>query len=497
MIKKFIFISFFIIVKISNSNAYYDFDKKLELAFTSILALNFEEAERLLQQEKIEKPGNDLRLLYLNYINFLKTIISEDKSDFESFKINSSLFLNELNLNKSNSSSPFHLYVQSEILIQQALVRITFNEYIISAGEIRRAYKLIQKNKTLYPSFILNQKISGLLNAIVGSVPPQYQWIIKYAGMEGNISKGLVQLQELYEDVKSTSFHSYRPEILFYIGNIFLIFSVPMDTVLLFNEMDSMINKSPLITLVYSNILMKLGNNESALNILNSTLLKVSNQPFTYLYYKRGLVRLRKLDLSAKHDFQFFLIHHKGQSNIKSAYQKLAWISLIEGDTAMYVNNLKRCAQNGVLLNEDDKIAQDESKGEDLLNVFLLRARLFFDGGYYSNAMSEIAGKDIGIFPRYRDQLEVTYRLGRIMQMTRQTDKAITYFEMTIKNGISSKYYYAANSSLMLGLIHEEKRQIDLAKIYYQKCLLIKHKDYKSGIDQKALAGLERIKGMK
>lgn len=496
MIKKFIIISFFIIAEITNSYAYYDFDNKLELAFTSILAFNFEEAERLLQQEKIEKPGNDLRLLYHNYINFLKTFISEDKSDFENLKINSSLFLNELNRDKDNSTSPFHLYVQSEILIQQALVRFKFNEYIISAGEIRRAYKLIQKNKILFPSFILNQKISGLLNAIVGSVPPQYQWIIKYAGMEGDISNGLNQLQASYEKVETTPFQSYRPEILFYIGNIFLIFSMPMDTVLLFHEMDSMINKSPLISLVYSNILMKLGKNDSALHILNSSLIKVSTYPFTYLYYKRGLVRLRKLDLSAKQDFQFFLLHHKGKSNIKSAYQKLSWISLIEGDSAMYVYNLKLCAQNGVALNEDDKIAQDESKSEGFINVFLIRARLFFDGGYYANALSELAGKNIEVFPRHRDQLEVTYRLGRIMQMTKKSDKAIMYFEKTIKNGISSNYYFAANSALMVGLIHEEKKQIVLAKLYYLKCLSIKHKEYKNSIDQKALAGLERIKLM-
>ena len=54
--------------------------------------------------------------------------------------------------------------------------------------------------------------------------------------------------------------------------------------------------------------------------------------------------------------------------------------------------------------------------------------------------------------------------------MTGNTDKAIDYYEKTLKNGLSSEYYFAANSALMLGLIYEEKMQFGLAKKYFQKC---------------------------
>ena len=497
MIRKFVFISFCIFGVSAKSFAYYDFDSKLELAYSSILSFKFADAEKLLQQEKIEKPGNDLCLLYLNYIDFLKAFISEEKSDLENLKINSSIHLSQLNRDKSNSSSPFHLYVQSEILMQQALVRIKFNDYLISAGEIRKAYKLIQKNKILFPKFILNQKIFGLLNVIIGSVPPRYQWIVKYAGMEGNIATGLNQLQELYKSIETSPFHSYRSEILFYLGNIYSVFSMPIDSAFLLNQMFPLIPKSPLIAFVYSNIMTKTGNNEAALSALNSSIESNSSFPFVYLYYKRGIAKLRKLDLSSKHDFEYFLLHYKGLSNINSAHQKLAWIALIEGDTASYLTNLKHCRKNGVLFNEDDKAAFDESEEEEVINTFLMRSRLYFDGGYYSNSLSEITEKKIKNFPRYRDQLEVTYRLGRIMQMTGQKDKAIVYFEMTIKNGFSSDYYYAANSALMLGIIYEEEKQNEKAKIFYRKCLSMKHEEYKNSIDQKALAGLERIKSIK
>ena len=82
------------------------------------------------------------------------------------------------------------------------------------------------------------------------------------------------------------------------------------------------------------------------------------------------------------------------------------------------------------------------------------------------------------------------------MQMTGKKDKAINYFEMTIKNGLTSRYYFAANSALMLGQIYEEEKEKNKAEFYYKKCLSIKHEQYKNSIDQKALAGLARIKSM-
>lgn len=496
MIKKFFFISIIILSNSLNSFAYYEFDKKLDLAFSSILALHFTEAELLLQEEKTEKPGNDLRLLYLNYIDFLKAIITDGKAEFEILKNNSAIRLEELKKNKNNSSSPFHLFVESEILIQQALLRIKFNEYIISAGEIRKAYKLIHNNEKLFPGFILNKKISGILNVFVGSVPQQYQWIIKYAGMDGNITEGIRELRTLYLNIESTSFKSYQPEILYYLGSIYSSFSIPVDSFLLSNKTLASINSNPLVAFVYTNIFMKQGENEKALITLNSTLLQESNQSFIYLYYKRGLARLRKLDFSSSQDFEYFLIHYKGLNNVKSAYQKLAWVYLIKGDTIKYKENLKKCMENGVALNEDDKAAKEEAESSEIVNVYLLRARLFFDGGYYNLSLSEISERKIENFRHYHEQLEVTYRLGRIMQMTGKKDKAINYFEMTIKNGLTSRYYFAANSALMLGQIYEEEKEKNKAEFYYKKCLSIKHEQYKNSIDQKALAGLERIKSM-
>lgn len=476
---------------------YYEFDKKLEDAYSSIISLHFSKAELLLGEEKTEKPNNELVQLYSNYIDFLTAFISEDIKDFDILKKNTTKRIEGIVSNKGNSSSPFHLYVQAEMYIQLALVRIKFQENILSANEIYKAYKLIKRNEKLFPSFPLNKKISGLLNVVIGAVPSQYQWLTKFAGLQGSISVGLNELNEDYRNLELTEFKAYRTELLFYLGNIYSAFSLTPDSNNLLELMKPNAFENPLISYVYSGLLMKQGKNDDAIAIINNTLKSKSTYPLTVLYYKRGLARLRSMDFESSDDFSYFLNHYKGANHIKSSFQKLAWIFLIRGDTINYKNQLSHCTASGSILLEEDQEAYHEALSGDIPNVFLLKSRLYFDGGYYNQSLLEISGRKIEQFPRYKDQLEVTYRLGRIMQMTEQINKAIIYFEMSIKNGSSSRLYYAANSSLQLGLIYEERNDYEKARSYFRKCLSMEISEYKNSINQKANAGLDRIKNIK
>jgi tetratricopeptide (TPR) repeat protein len=163
-------------------------------------------------------------------------------------------------------------------------------------------------------------------------------------------------------------------------------------------------------------------------------------------------------------------------------------------DSGEYKKQMQFCLNEGNLVNEEDQSAQYEAENIGFVNTYLLRSRLLFDGGYYNNALSEITARKIEDFPKYNDQLEVTYRLGRIMQMNGKIEKAISYFKTTIKNGTSSESYFAANSALMIGIIYEERDQNQKAIAYFKKCLSMDYKQYKNSIDQKAKAGLDRIK---
>ncbi len=491
--KRFSFLICTLLLIYSNANAFFEYDSKLESAYRNILTLHFKEAELLLAQESIEKPDNDLTLLYHNYIDFLKVFLTEEKAHFDEFKRNAAYRIDRISEKDRSASSPFFLYALAEIYIQQALVRIKFQENMVAASEIRKAFKLIERNSKLYPSFVLNKKVNGFLHAIVGAVPAKYNWIVNLAGMEGSVSEGMQELQAAYEITGKGIYKNYRTEILFYIGTVHSVFSSSADSVALIGTMKNTALESPLIAYVYSNLMMKRGQNEESIWALDAAIDQKDVYPFTFLYYKRALCRLRKLDFSSAGDFNFFISNYSGMNNIKSAWQKLAWINLLKGDTAGYLKNMKSCISQGSALLDEDKDALNEATSGDFINVYLLRSRLYFDGGYYAKSLSELSGKDISNFPRFKDQLEITYRLGRIMQMTGHFDKAIHNFEITIKNGSSSPWHFAANSSLMLGRIYEDKNYFENALKYYKMCLSMDHEQYKNSIDQKAKAGIDRV----
>jgi len=56
-------------------------------------------------------------------------------------------------------------------------------------------------------------------------------------------------------------------------------------------------------------------------------------------------------------------------------------------------------------------------------------------------------------------------------------------------------YYFAANSSLQLGILYEQRGDFTQARLYYSKVLGMNFDEYQFSISNKAQAGLNRIKG--
>lgn len=484
----------FLILASKVSSAYYEFDDNLKSAYTSIISLDFEKSNLLLIQEKKEKPGNDLVVLYSNYIDFLKAFISEEEIYFNSFKKRSGENLKVLE-KEENLTSPFHQYAKAEILIQQALVKVKFREYVSAATDIRKAYRLIEKNKISHPSFLLNSKLSGFLDVVIGAVPREYHWLVEIAGMEGSVAQGTGDLKSLFKALEKTEYSCYREELLFYLSNLYTTFnSGEGDLIECMLYIRPYSENSTLMRFCTATILMKLGRNDDAYSFLKDPQNYMHGFPIDFMYYKLGMSKLRMLDLSASKDFEEFIKRFKGQNYLKSSYQKLAWIESLNNNSQGYYSYMAKCRTLGTAFIDEDKAAQSESAEVEMGNRILLRSRLLFDGGYYIKAQQELAGVSVDSFPKYKDQLEVTYRLARIYQKTGQEEKAIDLYQKTIDNGSAATFYFAANSALMMGILYEERKDLDKAESYFKKCLSMERHQYQNSIDQKAQAGLDRIK---
>lgn len=476
----------------SKAFALFEFNKNISEAYLFATRLQFLKSDTYLITEKKLKPENALIIFTEDYSAFLKIFISEEQASYDDYR--KKFDKNFSIIDKQNDNSPWYNYVKAEMLIHLALLEVKFNDKTAAAFNLRKAYKIASKNQSVFPSFELNKKQMGFLHSAVGAVPADYSWLINAAGMEGSIERGNDELNSCLILIASSSLKVFSEEILFSLSNIHNSFIKNNDKAnVLEKQIQPYISFSPLMQYCMITLLMKQGKNDDAIEIANKFSFDESYATLHFLNYKKGLLFLQKLDLSAEKYFRSFLLNFKGKNFVKATYQKLAWLNFLKGDEAQYFSNMALCKKIGNNLIDDDDSALKEAESNMLPNKNLLRARLLFDGGYYDDALKQIYAKPITEFPLYRDQLELSYRMARIYYMKKDLEKSAALFRLTLKNGTSSSMYFAANSALSLGQMSEERGNFTEAKKYFEQTLKIRHHDYQNSIDQKAKAGLDRI----
>ncbi|MFH1296647.1 MAG: tetratricopeptide repeat protein [Bacteroidota bacterium] len=478
----------------------YVFNKRCQEAYHEILNFRFDEANKLLHQESKQHPDNLIPLYLENYIDFFKLFTGEDKLMFELLKSNKSIRLDQLE--RGDKDSPYYRFCIAGIAVQWALVRLKFGEYTTAAFEIRRAYLLLKENEKRFPDFLPNQIGLGILHIIVGLIPAQYQWLANLAGLEGTISEGILELKYVlnYRD-DNPVFSLFKPEACYYLAFIDInLLNNKEESLSLIQRFDSdaflqKYQKSPLIIYAKSSIFMKNGRNSEVISLLHNYCASPDTYPFVFLYYLEGLARLNNLDTSAAIYLNRFVKEFTGINYIKSAYQKLAWVYLLQGDTLLYQAEIQKAGTRGNAIVDEDKQAYSEYNIGILPAIPLLKARLLYDGGYFSEAQKVLLNTPLDSYIRSKKDLtEYTYRMGRIYHATGNLSKAIQYYTATIKNGRYLPHYFAASAALNLGWIYEEQGNYLAADANYRLCASMNYTEYENSLRQKAKAGLSRLK---
>ncbi len=474
------------------AKGHYAFNSNCLNAYRFIFDFKFEQAQQLINAEKKTNPDNGIAWYLEHYLLFLKSFISEEANDFIALKNHRDAAFDFLD--KAAKNSPYHLYCKAEINLQTAFVKIKFKEYITGALEIRRAFKDLEENQRQYPDFAPNHKGLGIMHAFIGAVPTNYNWLLKLAGMHGTIQQGLFELEQLY---KATS----PPLSPYYFLNkeaqLVWLFSkqhLEKNNKEVLRILEAMPAPANAVEVFFAaNIYYNSARNDDVINVIGNLAHDNNGYKMYYLNFLKGLALLNKLDASARDEFTAYLKNFKGTSFVKASHQRLAWLCIINADTAGYKHHMLLCKTSGSDFNDEDKQALKEAADGIIPNTLLLKARLLFDGGYYPQALAMLAGKPIENFPTLRDQVEVTYRLARIYDKTQRTAKAKELYTQTIDNGKNLTYYFAANSCLQLGLMYENENDKSNAEKYYRLCLSLRNHEYQNSIDQKAKAGLNRL----
>ena len=462
-----------------------------------MMCLRFSKANAMMDTEKKLNSENQVPYIIENYIDFLKVMLGEEEKDFVHLKNNKDYRLQKIAAD--GKSSPWYLYSQSLVYLQSGVARIKFGEYVNASLDINRAYRLLIENKRLFPDFVMNKAGLGILHSLIGTVPAKYRWAVRSLQFEGTIPEGNSEIKEAYLQVTSDpQLHFLLPETAFLLSFVTLNLSADIPAALSMAEkfkssaISPLINESPLLIYALANIYSRAGENDKVIKMLTECPATSDRYPFNYLNYMLGVAKLNRLDADACYPLLNFLGNFKGKNYIRSAYMHLAWYYLIENEPQQYNTYIERIKLRGNDQVDNDREAMSFAGKNIKPELSLLKARLLFDGGYYERARHELDGfkpadKKAG--------LEYSYRLGRIYHNWGKTGEAISFYKETINEGEKLPYYFAANSSLQLGIIYEQRNDYKQSRLYYSKVLDMNFDDYQFSINNKAQAGLNRIKG--
>lgn len=491
---KYILFSILLVLNIPTASAdwYYEFSPEVKKAYELILSLRLDEAQTHLKKEMDKNPANLASYYVENYIDFFTIFINEDFEEFKKLEENKAYRIGLLK--RGDDNSPFHRYMLAEVHLQWALARVKFEENFAAAREVKKAYGLLEENQRRFPNFVANKKSLGILHALIGTIPDNYKWAAKIMGLKGTIKQGMRELKEVIRYSRTNEFIFEEETIVMYGFLMLHLGNAEGEAWDVIRSAKANPATSPLACFVLASVAMHTGRNDEAIRLLENRPEGSAYHPFHYLKYMLGMAKLYRLDQDADDYFLAYLRDFKGQNYIKEAYQKLAWHSLLFNNGTEYAAFMTKCKARGSAIVDEDKKALKEAKYGPKSNPLLLKARLSFDGGYLNKAADFLASKTANSFAETRDQIEYSYRFGRILHKQKKYDEALLNYTKTITDGTNHPWYFACNAALQSGLIHEQRGNSTAAIESFRRCLSMHPDEYKNSLHQKAKAGINRLK---
>lgn len=462
--------------------------------YQKIISLRLDEARTELDALKLAEPNNLMVHFVENYWECVSALLNDDERQYLSWSRNMSKRLDKIS--KGDRQSPYYLYSQAEIRLQWAVLQGRYGDYIACAWSVKQGFALLEENQRRFPAFTANKKNLGVIHALAGNIPKEIKWAIKgISGISGTIDQGVREVEEVLHYAKA------NPDFLFGVESLvtysYLQLHLNNQTENAWQTMSEVYRTSsanPLAKLALANIAMKTARNDEAIRLLQEMPKNKIYHPLPYQYLLLGIAKLYRLDKDANLPLLHFLQIHKGQFGIKEAYQKLAWHSLLHNDPTNYWGYIYQAKIQGITRADTDKAANREANSGEMPDPILLKARLLSDGGYFQQAYLLLNNKEVNYTSHFKNHLEYLYRMGRVCHKLGKTKEAINYYRQTVETGSNQPWYFACNAAIQLGLLYEEQKDWNNARLYYKKAGQIDPEEYTASLHARAKAGYNRVK---
>ncbi len=479
---------FFVVGTTSISRLYAEenffFTSDHEEAYRHYLALEFEAAYGILEKTDA-KNGNTIYLK--NYYDWFQVLIEGNESELKRFTDQTDKRLETID--GYDQSSPYFYYLQGELYLQRGIAKLYFEKQFSAVWDIRKAYKLLQKNHEKHPNFLPHHKSLGTLEVLLGAVPEKYQWALSLIGLKGAIPKGIKKLEYLR---KSNS--PFAAEAgLFYAFLQTHVLGEEQEAVLTLQKLAKSYPEITSIIFGKTIVLLRAQRHEKARLVLDQLQYTDKKVELPHWEYLRGEVELHTGNFAkGKAYYLNFLEKHKGKHFIKDTYYKIFLADWLSGNQQAG-RWLKKVRTAGATLSDADRHALRFAENEELPNPELMKARLLTDGGKYENALQIVEKINPKDFTRPRDRTEWWYRKARILHQQGKVAEATRAYKTTISEGGELPFHFAANACLQLGYIFQSKNDITQAKNYFEQVEKYDNHAYADSLKQKAKTALAQL----
>ncbi len=470
------------------------FSKKTLESQALIYQLRLSEAESILLTEAKAHP-DDVVVNYLQVVSsMLLYVTNESQAAFDSFDNRRDIAIDKLESNAP--SNGYRDFLLEEIYFYSSVVNGKKGNTISAAKDVRNCYKYGSKVLEEYPSFHAAKKTMGLLKSGFGSLPSTYQKLVTFLGYESSMNEGIRLLESFIKSENTGSeWLLIKKEASFYLASVHLY--LKNDKVTAWDMIQTTTadySTNPLSAFARVNFADKCKKNNEIISVVQALPTGSQYGKIPFMSLMLGKAKLQRLDKDADKSLLQYLKDHKGSSYVKSCYQKLAWHAYIHGNIEKYNSYKKALVQNGNTELEEDDQAHTFGINPENPNRELLKTRLLFDGGYYSEALKIIRPLMANDFANDLTKTEYAYRKGRIYDALGYNSLAIAFYKESIKTGEQLEVYYASYSALYIGEIYEKLGDHENAKTYFKKATSFSNnREYRKSIEHRSKNGLKRI----
>ncbi|MBP6625019.1 MAG: hypothetical protein KA198_07590 [Chitinophagaceae bacterium] len=485
------FFFFMLSFSYSSKGQEFVFSSNCVQAYHCFLSMKINEGKVWLSKEIASNPKNLLPYVLVNYEDFVSLSFNENPAEY---KLRKPLLNKRLKvIEQGNQQSPYYLFSKGLLYYQWSLIQIKYSDYWNAVWDFRKSYFFFKDNQKKYPTFPYNQVFLGLQEAAISTIPSGYKWATSILGLKGDMKKGIASIKQF---IASKQIPFNEEACLYYVYLKNYLENDPEGAFELTKSLNLDIKNNLVFTFMSANLALNNKKAQLAETILENRTKSNAYMAFPMLDYELGDAKLKRLDYNAMSSLQKFVQTYKGNFYIKDAYLSMAFCAYLQGNQKLADSYLLKIKSSGKTESDADKQAQKFALKGKFPDKELLKARLLNDGGYHQQSLEILLKKNVQSFNSAEEKLEYLYRLARVYDDLNLGEKAIQYYDLTIVSGKESTEYFAARAALQAGCIFEKKGQKAKAMQYFQSVLDMDNHDYKNSLDQRAKAGINRLKGV-